>query len=61
MERKEAVKKDGLDAHLLDHEKLPPVDQQVDRTLFEQPDPLQARKEASDGAGPSGAAAGPSQ
>ena len=45
LERKEAVKKDGIDAHLLEHEKLPPQEQ-IDRTLFEQPDPLMARKEA---------------
>lgn len=54
MERKEAVKKDGLDAHLLEHEKLPvPEEEHVDRAMFEQADPLQARKEA----GPSGSGA----
>lgn len=50
-ERKEAVKRDGVDKHLLEHEKMPaPVDanQPVDRALFETDDPLMARRAAAD-------------
>lgn len=45
MERKEAVKREGLDKHLLEEEraKLPPEDVAA---LFEAADPLQARREA---------------
>jgi hypothetical protein len=61
-ERKEAVKKDGLDKHLLEHEKLAaPADDATaadkpDAAMFEAADPLQALKEASgsDGSGASG-------
>lgn len=58
-ERKEAVKKDGLDAHLLDSEKLPvpPAldgDEKVDLASLEQPDPLLARIEAASGSRASG-------
>jgi len=44
-ERKEAVQKDGLDQHLLEHEKLPPPPENVDRSMFEEQDPLMSRKE----------------
>lgn len=51
-ERKEAVQKEGLDKHLLEHEKLPPplttqdaTTEGVDRAMFEEQDPLMARKE----------------
>ena len=55
-ERREAVKKDGLDPHLLEHEKLPPpqavtdtqAEAAVDRALFEEQDPLMARKAVTD-------------
>lgn len=52
LERKEAIKKDGLDKHLLEHEKLPAPggDGHVDRTMFEEEDPLMARKAVDDGA-----------
>lgn len=45
LERKEAVRKEGLDKHLTDEEraKLPPEEV---KALFEAADPLQARKEA---------------
>lgn len=52
-ERKEAIKRDGLDKHLLDHEKLPPPppaapvaaeDTPVDRAMFETDDPLTQRQ-----------------
>ena len=46
-ERKEAVKRDGLDAHLLEHERLPAPDAAATAALFEGADPLQARKEAA--------------
>lgn len=51
-ERKEAIKRDGLDKHLLDHEKMPtpPEGSTADHTaMFEATDPLQARKEAEAG------------
>lgn len=62
MERKEAIRREGLDKHLLEHEKLEPPPEHVDRTLFESMDPLMARKTA-EGAGTSQTAeeAGPSQ
>lgn len=44
VERKEAVKRDGLDKHLLDHEKVPIEEVPVDRAIFEEEDPLMARK-----------------
>lgn len=43
-ERKEAVKAEGLDKHLLEHEKLPAPPENIDRTMFETDDPLMARK-----------------
>lgn len=50
-ERKEAIKRDGLDKHLLDHEKLPEPakedDVAVDRAMFESTDPLLAARTAS--------------
>lgn len=52
MERKEAVKRDGLDAHLLQHERVAPVAEDTTTAMFEASDPLQARKEA----GPAAAA-----
>lgn len=63
-ERKEAVKRDGVDKHLLEHEKMPaPADanEPVDRALFETDDPLLARRAAAaeadgDQPGPSGSA-----
>lgn len=47
LERKEAVKQEGLDKHLLDHEKLPAPaaveqDSAPDTSMFEQDDPLTA-------------------
>lgn len=45
LERKDAVKKEGLDKHLLDDERLNPPAEEV-KALFEAADPLQARKEA---------------
>ena len=46
MERKEAVKRDGLDAHLLEHERVEPDPAAPDAAaLFEAADPLQAIKE----------------
>jgi len=44
MERKEAVKAEGVDKHLLDHERLPPPPDGVDRAMFDGEDPLMARK-----------------
>lgn len=44
-ERKEAVKKEGLDKHLLDEERLQLPTEDV-KAMFEAADPLQARKEA---------------
>lgn len=41
MERKETIKRDGLDAHLLEHERLPAPTV----AMFEDRDPLQARRE----------------
>lgn len=45
LERKEAIKRDGLDKHLLEHERLPPAADagEVDRSMFETEDPLMAR------------------
>lgn len=53
-ERKEAIKRDGLDQHLLDHERVAPPSEAdgVDRTMFEAADPLQSRKESVDAAEP---------
>lgn len=45
LERKEAVKKEGIDKHLLVHEKVEPEQEHVDRAMFEQDDPLMARKQ----------------
>jgi hypothetical protein len=42
-ERKENVKRDGLDQHLLEHERISSDNQAA---IFEEKDPLQARKEA---------------
>jgi hypothetical protein len=56
-ERKEAVKRDGLDSHLLQHERLPerlPERQTVDTTMFDAADPLLARKESAAPAGEGG-------
>jgi hypothetical protein len=54
-ERKEAIKRDGLDQHLLEHEKVPaPVEADtttVARAMFEATDPLLAAREASAGEG----------
>ena len=54
-ERKESVRKEGLDKHLLEHEKLPPPaagGDDVDRALFEEQDPiLKARAAAASGGG----------
>lgn len=61
-ERKEAVKREGLDKHLLEHEKLPaPHDATdgVDRAMFDEQDPLMARKAAA-GGGSGDPGAGPS-
>ncbi len=58
LERKEAVKKDGLDAHLLDHERMPPptdqhapatdAQQPIDTAMFEVDDPLTRRATSTD-------------
>lgn len=56
MERKEAVKKEGLDKHLLEHERIPaPADAAgsgatVDRTMFETDDPIVASRAVTDAA-----------
>lgn len=42
-ERKEAVQRDGVDAHLLEHEKMPRPDHVP---IFEEEDPLMARRRA---------------
>lgn len=47
-ERKEAVKAEGLDKHLLDHEKLPAPPPPVDRAIFDEQDPLMARRAAAE-------------
>lgn len=58
LERKEAVQRDGIDKHLLEHEKAPapaavpapdsqPGPGTVDRSMFEQADPLLERRLAS--------------
>lgn len=44
LERKEAVKRDGLDKHLLEGEKILIDEQPVDRAMFEEEDPLMAKK-----------------
>lgn len=51
LERKDAVKSEGLDKHLLDHERLVQDGDQakVDRSMFEQDDPLMARKNEKHG------------
>lgn len=50
-ERKEAIKRDGLDKHLLEHEKMPaPAEadsSSVGRAMFEGTDPLLAARAAS--------------
>lgn len=54
MERKEAVKKEGLDKHLLEHERIPaPADAAgsgatVDRAMFETDDPIVASRAGAD-------------
>lgn len=57
-ERKEAIRKEGLDKHLLEHERMPNPAQEgaVDRALFDSDDPLAARskqQQPEDEAGPS--------
>ena len=44
IERKAAVMRDGLDAHLEEHERLPPPPPDLDKSMFEEPDPYMARK-----------------
>lgn len=45
LERKQAVKEDGVDKHLLEHERLPaPAEGSVDTSMFDAEDPLMARK-----------------
>ena len=45
LERKEAVQRDGIDKHLLAHEKLAPPPN-IDRSMFEEADPLLQRRAA---------------
>lgn len=53
-DRKDAIQRDGLDSHLLEHERLPAPDEHA--AMFGTDDPLTARRRAADAdaAGPSG-------